>query len=347
MNGRFLIEIKFKKKLYKLDLKNKITCITDNSGTGKTYLLRLIATYLKQPSLANVQITHYYNNTVIDNDINYGLKVLSGSSWETVLRHDESYKNKIIFIDEDIEVHKSNCFNELIKSNYPSYFVIINRSAYLFKSLSISVDAIKVMYYNEFNNYYELVNKYYDGWVYNYNNVIPDELEYIITEDRNSGNRFFKSIYDIDCIPAKGKGNICTFIREYNKYNIMIVIDKCAFGCHIDECLELALRYNVIVFSPPCFERLLLEHDMFNKFVDLNDILHNPSNYIVSPEEEYWYNLLKFYTYSLNLYYNNNLSYTKNTLPNKFITQSFSNKVKNMLLTQEPNSLNTEETNLF
>ena len=168
MNGRFLIEIKFKKKAYKLDLKNKITCITDNSGTGKTYLLKLIDTYLKQPSLANVRITHYYKNTVIDNDINYGLKVLSGSSWETVLRHDESYKNKIIFIDEDIEVHKSNFFNELIKSNYPSYFVIINRSAYLFKSLSISVDAIKVMYYNEFNNYYELVNKYYDG--------LPDNL---------------------------------------------------------------------------------------------------------------------------------------------------------------------------
>lgn len=52
-----IINFKYGGKLFKLNLSERITCITGNSGTGKTYLLKMFLNYLDDENISSTYIS--------------------------------------------------------------------------------------------------------------------------------------------------------------------------------------------------------------------------------------------------------------------------------------------------
>ena len=265
MLGKHRIRIKTNKISYDIEVKQKITVIDDDSGTGKTTFVNIVKSYLE-------------DRTSVDLTCDVGLVVLDSN--ETVKELLESFvnsglKNKIIIIDDNVDLH--NYLYSLI-NKIDCFFIIMSRK-YDF-GLSYDVFEIYNLKYDEDTNTNRLINKYKD-------NVLHIKPDLIITEDARAGFTFFKNICDkigITCVSSAGKNNMINALSEYSKndeYNCIYgIVDGAAFGSFVKKFIEKEWGSKKIYLGvPKSFEYLLLhitdinaDYNIFDKYYDYCDV---------------------------------------------------------------------------
>lgn len=105
MIGKYDIRIRNKFVTYEFCVKRKYTIIRGDSGTGKSYLCKMIS----EPS--------------VERKCDVKLSVLPSNNWEIILAN---VQNQIIFVDESFKAIKSNDFASAMKRS-DNYFVLITR----------------------------------------------------------------------------------------------------------------------------------------------------------------------------------------------------------------------------
>lgn len=371
LSGVYRIKFKSGRLTYDLTIKDKVTFINDYSATGKTNLVNAIELSNKIRSKFKIDVYEYkssnngeYNFTQCDKKLNTISGDIETLEYTLNINNVNSpYYNRIVFVDEDITLYSSKYFSKAISENYPAHFVIISRSISNYGFLSFSIDSIKILYNNKQNKTLTLENKYDIDNFKAYNSV--KDVTHIITEDEGSGNLFYKSFVDKgNCIAAKSKFKICSTVNNVyninNDISIMVVVDKCAYGCHIEDLLSIiGANKKIFLFSPRSFEFLLLQHNYFSNITELNDIKQNIYVYIDGNEELYWEKLLHYYIELVNNSFNRKLSYSKTNLSIDFLSDKFKeyiyytylNSINFIKLTcneiQELSDPTTEETSMF
>lgn len=109
MSKERIVKVHNKRLKYTLELRDKVSIIDGNSGTGKTTLINLIR--------------DAHNRVGIHLECDYNCEVLTDKNWKEQL---EYYTDSIIFIDTDFEDVNTVEFAKAVhKSN--NYFVIVSR----------------------------------------------------------------------------------------------------------------------------------------------------------------------------------------------------------------------------
>lgn len=129
MKGRYFLEIKSRKVFYQLDIERKVTVIKGNSGTGKTFLIRMISDYVElgKDSGVHIQKSGEYDIKVFENR----------TDWAQEL---ERVHDTIIFVDEDVRYLYEKNF-QLLFQTADCYIVIVSRSG-MFRQLPYAIASV-------------------------------------------------------------------------------------------------------------------------------------------------------------------------------------------------------------
>lgn len=255
MVGRYDIEIRYRRLVYKLNIKRNINVICGNSATGKTNMIELIRLQNVQGRDSGVEIRCDKPCVVLEGR----LKAIQA----TIAINPGS----IFFMDESgTALMKTPEFADIIRDT-DGYFVLVTREK--LSNLPYSIHAIYVLLhetrYNEYKQKIDvniLSDKHTTRKISE--EIIPDIL---LTEDRRSGFQFFEKFLEdkrCSCVPAGGKSNVPVFIRSRKdtKETILVMVDGAAFGAESDDTM-LAIKSkrdcNVIVLVSESFEYLLLK----------------------------------------------------------------------------------------
>lgn len=133
MNGSYIVHVKSKRVDFYLKINKNITIINGDSGTGKTTLVRMILQSLRPNSPYTVECDVPCKAITFDNI--------------EMMNNLESYKESIIFIDDDIKYVRSREFADRIK-NSSCYFVIMSRE----DMSALSNDCVEVCHLTYDNN---------------------------------------------------------------------------------------------------------------------------------------------------------------------------------------------------
>ena len=309
MKGRHSIVVSNKRVSYNIELVRKITVIKGNSGTGKTTLVRMLDSWIKQGRTSGIKCTTSAE-VIILNEI---------SDWGTLL---SSCKGKIFVADEGVRYMSWQSFGNAVNKS-ENYFLFISRSGSL-GNMTYSVNSILQLGSKRkgdmtFNSAYL---KYIDNSV----SIKPD---LIITEDSNSGNEMMHCLLSCDIKSSLGRSNVFkTYMLNEDSYkNIVVFVDGSAFGANISEFS--GYFDDVVIVAPESFEYLLLNLDFIKRFV--KDEVENTVDYCDYREdiisyERYYTELLK---YVLKLRYNK--SYDKSKLIEFFKNKNVYNQLKLVL----------------
>lgn len=105
----------------------------------------------------------------------------------------------------------------------------------------------------------------------------------VIVEDSNAGYEFFEHYYhesDVNCISAKGSGNIFDMIHKAYDGNVVVIADGAAFGAQMGRVFpEIKRRQNIRLYLPESFEWIILSADILENS-KVRKILENPSEFI-------------------------------------------------------------------
>ena len=273
MIGKYEIIVKNRRVQYKFIIKRNITILKGDSATGKTTLIEMIQAYQQNKENSGVFIKCQKECVV-----------LNSQNWEIILKN---IHDSIVFIDEGDYFVKSKDFAKIIKSSN-NYYVIVTRSS-LF-NLPYSVEEIYGIKNTNGNKYQEtkrIYSKFYPIYD-NTKNIIKPDL--VIVEDSNSGYDFFSYVcksFNITCVSAKGKANICNVIKKSKEQNILVIADGAAFGSEIERILSLRKIKNMGFYFPESFEWLILKSKIINNN-EIDKILEEPYNYIESKKYFSW-----------------------------------------------------------
>jgi hypothetical protein len=178
---------------------------------------------------------------------------------------------------------------EYLRVGKENYFVLVTRSP--LKMLPYSVHEIyKIITSGKHTDvresYHELSELYS-----NYPDVTNNKMNYVLSEDSNSGYQFFCKLFDkSEVISANGNGNIIYEIQKIGSGDILVIVDGAAFGAQIENCLEFFESMNtqrVSIWWPESFEFLILSSGLFET-ESLNKVLKNPSDFVECREYESW-----------------------------------------------------------
>ena len=94
----------------------------------------------------------------------------------------------------------------------------------------------------------------------------------VIVEDSNAGYEFFEHYYhesDVNCISAKGSGNIFDMIHKAYDGNVVVIADGAAFGAQMGRVFpEIKRRQNIRLYLPESFEWIILSADILENSKD-------------------------------------------------------------------------------
>lgn len=316
MNGVIPMTIRYGKISYEFSLKRNITIIDDYSATGKSTLVRALASRRTGKGVKSVAI----------DASGYDIAVFTNDTWNAAQFLPELYTKTIIFIDELQDFVDTPEFAKFVKDT-GTYFVLITRAN--LGNLAYSVDEIYTV--ETIGKKHILKPKYRFE-----NNFIKGQLlnhkpNCILTEDAKSGYMFFNSVAEdnlLQCYSAKGKSNIAVildkpeFIQYIKGKVLMVVCDRAALGCDIKDILAV-FGENCILYAPESFEYMILNSNIFKNFN--KDILENTSNYINPAEHVSWE---KFYEYILcEISKNTEYLYTKRELNPNYMKNDIKNKI--------------------
>ena len=252
MVGRYLVEVESKKLHYRLGVERNITILKGNSGTGKTDLIRMILLSKRKDSPYTVRCEKECIAITDDN-----LERLDNL---------ESYRDSIVFIDEEVEFVRTHEFARIV-SKSTCYFVIATRES--LPSLPYSCKAMYSIVHLGLDPYLGVM-KNSARILYDFTSKpkfdLRGRLSCVIVEDSNSGYEFFKAVcdrYGIDCIAARGNSKLpeCLRMRAMlgTDTGILVVADGAAIGPYFDKLYtSLRMTVPVVLYLPESFEYLVL-----------------------------------------------------------------------------------------
>ena len=210
--------------------------------------------------------------------------MLGGRAWEEILT---TIHDSIVFIDEGNSFVNSREFAHAIRGT-DNYYVLITRESLY--QLPYSVDSVLELHKSgsRKNRTYTKAYPYYKQYR---SSEQLQQVERILTEDRNSGHEMFSAIAAKNgktCDSAEGKSNILTALMEHPQATL-VVADGAAFGAEMDKVYRYIQgnAQRMHLYLPESFEWLLLKAGVVRQ-QDVTDILANPSAYIESSEYFSW-----------------------------------------------------------
>lgn len=270
MNGIIQISVHTRRVAYELELRHNITVIQGDSGSGKSVLCDLVSRKSnRQGSAIALTVTN-----------NYACRHLTNEMCEDGAL--SRIKNSIVFLDEDCDFIYSNDFAQQILGS-SNYFVLITRHIKRLSKLSIHVNALCKLVYLDGINHLEIEHHLAEDKTYLCGDIFaPDK---IITEDSNSGYKFFKLVAGDKCRAAKGRSKFVSQASELFKLKqkYLIIADGGAFGGDINQVIYTLSRLNLPGFAfylPDSFEEVLLHSLIFKNKSEIINRLREPWNYI-------------------------------------------------------------------
>ncbi len=266
MKGSYKLTVQAAHMKYELELSRNITILRGDSATGKTVLVEMIQEYNLNGSDTGIQLS-----------CEKPCRVIAGNTWKEQLVHIEE---SIVFIDEGNRFVSSEDFARTIRGSN-NYYVIVTREN--LDNLPYSVTEIYGIHssgkYNTAEPVYHHLHRIY-----------PSDLlrgkehpNMVIVEDSNAGYEFFEHYYhesDVNCISAKGSGNIFDMIHKAYDGNVVVIADGAAFGAQMGRVFpEIRRRQNIRLYLPESFEWIILSADILENS-KVRKILENPSEFI-------------------------------------------------------------------
>lgn len=340
MNGIVQISVHTRRVAYELELRHNITVIQGDSGSGKSVLCDLISRKSnRQGSAITLAVTN-----------NYACRHLTNEMCEDGAL--TRIKNSIVFLDEDCDFIYSNDFAQQILG-LSNYFVLITRHIKRLSKLSIHVNALCRLVYLDGVNYLQTEHHLAGDKTYLCGDVFtPDE---IVTEDSNSGYKFFKLVAGDRCKTAKGRSKFVSQASELFKLKqrYLIIADGGAFGGDINQVIYTMSRLNLPGFAfylPDSFEEVLLHSLIFKNKSEILSRLQEPWDYIDYSKcvsfEQFYTDLLISSASAMNF------SYSKTgPLSNRFTTEAnreyIINQIQHVNFQQLTTTYNASKTTLF
>lgn len=243
-----------------LVLRNKITAIMDNSGTGKSTLVQDL------------------RRDLVDIEVPLGFELIPLPDVITASRGYVTYinifkdltpsnKTPIFYVDEDANYLHLRSFQQAV-NEFPALFVFINRDE--FKCISYSCQAINRIVYEKqpTGRYVTHLEKIYPNW-----NEVPENIDtliYLYSEDETSGKPLYEKfgMFKIGC--AGGKSKVLKILTRSS--NTLFVVDEIGFGS------EIRSVWNEIYYHPqnnnallmiPSFEGMLLKSKFLRQDAEL------------------------------------------------------------------------------
>lgn len=250
--GTMQLIVKTKRLEYDLKFKGKYTIIKGDSGNGKTTLCDL----LRDRELGDKSIK-------LECDLPVKLFDSREPTYDI-----EKYSNMVLVVDEDYMLMRASNVASLLL-NSKNYFIIITR-----KNLDYLPLCVESLYNMMTNGKYHWLEPLYHVS----NNRTFNQIELILTEDKESGLDFFKEHFnEIPADSAHSKSEIADYLKYKldKKYKrILIVYDAAAFGYNIDTLISYVNKRTDIIVSYLdwySFEHYILTQEPFNIHLTLND----------------------------------------------------------------------------
>lgn len=286
MQGTYEIRVENRRMQYKFTVQRNITVIRGDSATGKTTLVDMIREYYDNGSESGINL-----------QCQKDCIVLSGRNWKEELA---KISNCIVFIDEGNRFVVSEEFARMIRKT-DNYYVIVTRER--MENIPYSVEEIYGI--RTSGKFGTLQQSYHELYRIYPNEAIRslEKPDTVITEDSNSGFQFFQDFCKstgIQCISAKGKSNIFSYLLSHSTDTILVIADGAAFGPEIGRIAEL-WKYdkNIYLYLPESFEWMVLASGILGQ-KELHVFLNNPANHIECERffswEQYFTDLLMSHT---------------------------------------------------
>lgn len=276
MKGEVNVRIRNNKNEYNFTLHRNITVLRGKSGTGKSTLYRMVASYSREGKASGIHASTTGN---------VPLRVLEGSFWKDEIR---KISDSVVLIDEDSSFINSREFARLVLKS-SNYYLLITR-LYL-PNIPYSIHEIYQVTGSKNKKFVPVYEGNKDIYVEPHIPPLPFHPDLVITEDRKSGYQFFKNVCsgnNIACISAGGKSNVISVVRKHLDQNIAVIADGAAFGPEIEDLAEIQQEsdHMIAIFLPESFEWLILKSGIIMK--SDSPELENPSAYIESSEYASW-----------------------------------------------------------
>ena len=246
MKGRYNIRIRNSICEFNLCIERNITVIRGDSGTGKTVFADIVQDYNEYGESSGISIEtssdiDIVRLTSIDNINNYR----KGSTIFVVDEFDKLLRNEDLFVKDTSEL---DCYFILITRKKLSSLPYSINSLYRFVVDGSMISLEKPYHVNT------LQRIYHDNFEF----MTPDV---VYTEDKGSGNQFFKMVLSCDCVSSGGKGNVYKKLKSCNMYkkNAVAIVDGAAFGSDVEDVVQLSRHSSyVYLIAPESFEYSIL-----------------------------------------------------------------------------------------
>lgn len=257
------VKIYLEYKKYKLDitLDNKITIILGLSGTGKSSIHNILTKINSSRKQGKIEISNkrlkflYVNNEQL---IMYGI-------------HDEHLPEDTIYIIDEGRVHIDNYLATIIKNTINSYFIFTTRD--VIHTLNYDMYSVKELVH--LKNGISTFKNYINTHIQNEEEISKSSLNNIIIEDSGKAQQWFTKLFEnmsIRIESVHGKDNICYRLEQElknNNSNILVIMDRCSFGCQTYKFKGLIDKYGSHVFmisNYKSWEYLMLNTNMYKNY---------------------------------------------------------------------------------
>ncbi|MCD7764756.1 MAG: translation initiation factor 2 [Lachnospiraceae bacterium] len=315
MKGEYFFEVKSKRMQFSFRIRRNITVLKGDSATGKTTLLTMMYEYLRSGRESGYSVK---------TDANYYVYLRDevGRDWSDVLF---PLRDTVIFIEENNSFVFSQEFAQYVKES-GNYFVLVNRAPLRMLPYSIHeiFEIVADGQHADLKETWHTFRELYSNFPMPQNN----RLEFVITEDRNSGFEFFQNVFSKSLvISAGGNSNIAKKIAETENGDLLVIADGAAFGAMMEDCMEiLNTQYyrRISLWLPESFEYLILSSGIISS-PDLVFMLQSTSDYVDSNHYVSWE---RFFTDLLITLTQNTVSpYSKHHLAKYYLTRSCKNRI--------------------
>jgi len=240
-----------------------------------------------------------------------------GEGWRTFL---DNTSGCMVFIDEGEKYVSSKEFAEYIKETDNYYIIATRNNLY---DIPYSVDAI---YEIKPSGKYGKLKKTYNSIKRMYGDSLKREFkiaqnESVVVEDAKSGYQFWRNVcdsYALECVTAKGKGNILKLAESDESKKKLIVADGAAFGPEMANVYGVVNKRKYDLFLPESFEWLILKSGIISEG-NVKKVLDNPIEYIDSQKYFSWEQF--FTAFLIEVSKNKEYKYSKNKINSYYLSK--------------------------
>lgn len=262
---------------YKLLIREKVTVIRGQSGTGKTRLIDIIRNTVPGNPTYQVNVSHRL--------------FISAPSAADLLRNSvESWKDTLVFVDERIVDSLGDYFCSLVRES-EAYWIIISRNDDILRTIPFSM--FEAYEFVKTNNV--IVNKQIfscDSRTFG-GKFAVNTVTGFITEDSASGWYFFNKALPKAIVKDSASSNtkvVSTVIKHLGSSAcILVLFDACAFGPFLGDLLSLLdmpeyKQSDICFYAMESFEWFLLHSLQLKHLPKVQDVLSNPYKYAYHPK---------------------------------------------------------------